>query len=155
MTRNELTEMLLGKEIHIAFVSIVEAVQLHDATIARVGGKAGARDLALLESALHRPMQACLYESDTDIPALAATLADGIVQNHAFLDGNKRTGFLCCVRFLEKNGFSFAPDVAEAVDYFRRLAAHEINADDLSTWIRACLPDLSVHPEQHHRVPRH
>lgn len=62
MTRNELTEMLLGKEIPVAFVSIHEAVRLHDDSIQRVGGAAGARDLALLESALHRPMQMCLYE---------------------------------------------------------------------------------------------
>jgi death-on-curing protein len=139
MTRNELTELLLGKEIAISFVSIQEAVGLHDASIERVGGTRGVRDLALLESALHKPMQMCLYESSQSLSDLAAALADGVVQNHAFLDGNKRTGFLCCVRFLEKNGFTFAPDVAESVDYFRRLAAHEVQAEDLAQWIQWCI----------------
>jgi death-on-curing protein len=139
MTRNELTELLLGREIAISFVSIQEAVALHDASIERVGGTRGVRDLALLESALHKPMQMCLYEAPQTLPDLAAALADGIVQNHAFLDGNKRTGFLCCVRFLEKNGITFAPDVAESVDYFRRLAAHEVQTEDLAHWIQLCI----------------
>ncbi len=139
MTRNELTELLLGKEIAIRFVSIQEAIHLHDDSITRVGGTPGVRDPALLESALYKPMQVCIYEENQDLPSLAATLADGIVQNHAFLDGNKRTGFLCCVRFLEKNGIHFTPDVAEAVEFFRQLAAHEIDVQDLIEWLRVCI----------------
>lgn len=100
MSRNELTEHLLGREISISCVSIAEAVSLHDDSIHRVGGTSGVRDLDLLESALHKPMQKCLYEEETDLYTLAATLADGIAQNRAFLDGNKRTAFLSCVRFL-------------------------------------------------------
>lgn len=49
MSNNELTEMLLSREITIRFVSVQDAVCMHDESIARVGGTAGARDLSLLE----------------------------------------------------------------------------------------------------------
>ena len=139
MTKNELTEHLLGREISIRFISLSEAIRLHDQSIEKVGGKPGARDLKLLESALHKPMQKCLYENESDLVSLAACLADGISQNHAFLDGNKRTAFLACVNFLEKNDIVFEPDVAEATDTFRRLAAHEIDVEDLRKWIQETL----------------
>lgn len=148
MSNNELTEMLLGREISVRFVSVRESVRLHDDSIARAGGTGGARDLSLLESALHKPMQLCLYEEETSLPVLAASLADGIAQNHAFLDGNKRTAFLCCVRFLEKNGVSFSPDVAESADIFRRLAAHEVSAEDLAEWISSYTQTAIEKPER-------
>lgn len=149
MTRNELTEALLGREISIQFVSIAEAVRLHDASIERVGGTPGARDLSLLESALHKPMQRCLYEGQEDLAVLAACLADGIAQNHAFLDGNKRTAFLACEAFLTKNGETFAPDVAEAHHMFVALAKHSISADDLAAWIRET---IDAHTECSHHT---
>ena len=136
MSNNELTELLLGKEVPIRFVSVADAVALHDGSIERVGGTAGVRDISLLESALHKPMQKCIYEGDEDPFSLAATLADGIAQNHAFLDGNKRTAFLCCVRFLERNGIEFQPDVAEAAEIFRDLAAHLVDVNQVAQWIR-------------------
>lgn len=139
MTRNELTEQLLGREINIRFVSIAEAIDQHDQSIGRVGGAAGARDLTLLESALHKPMQQCLYDETTDLIDLAACLADGIVQNHAFLDGNKRTAFLCTVLFFKKNGITFEPDAAEAVEWYRQLAHHEVDAFALADWFRQTL----------------
>lgn len=135
MTRNEMTEMLLGREIEINFVSIREAIALHDESIDRVGGTAGVRDATLLESALHKPMQACLYSDESDLYRLAGILADGITQNHAFLDGNKRTAFLCACAFLAKNGITFEPDTAEAVRRFRDLARHEENAESIAEWI--------------------
>lgn len=146
MTRSELTEMLLGLEIQVRFVSIAEAVALHDDSIGRVGGKPGVRDLALLESALHKPMQLCIYQREEDPVVLAAALADGVAQNHAFLDGNKRTAFLVCQRFLAKNNVPFDPDVAEAVEVFRRLAAHEIESGEFVVWIRSVSETPSFHP---------
>lgn len=143
MTRNQLTEALLGKEVTIRFVSLAEAIALHDASIARIGGTPGVRDVNLLESALHKPMQRCLYDDEEDVVALAAVLADGVTQNHAFLDGNKRTAFLACVCFLSKNGIEFSPDVAEAIDLFRRLANHEADEHQMANWIRSSVATLS------------
>lgn len=149
-----MTEMLLGNEINIRFVSIAEAIALHDGSIHKVGGTPGVRDLDLLESALHKPMQKCLYEADNDLFSLAATLADGIAQNHAFLDGNKRTAFLCCVTFLGKNDIEFNPDVSEAVDMFVKLASHQIDAADLAKWIAETIKQNEALQALRHTSPR-
>lgn len=149
MSRNELTEFLLGREISIRFVSVAEAVALHDGSINMLGGKLGVRALDLLESALHAPMKKCVHEEDTDIFSLAATLADGIAQNRAFLDGNKRTAFLSCVCFLDKNNIVFQPDVAEAIEKFRKLASHDLDAQSLAEWIRCTVEGPSHHPKFH------
>lgn len=144
MSRNELTELMLGKEISIRFVSIAEAVSLHDQSIDKVGGTAGVRDLDLLESALHKPMHQCVYAEDYDLYSLAAILADGIAQNHAFMDGNKRTAFLSCILFLKVNDIDFEPDVAEAIDTFRRLASHDVDVPYLASWIRKSVDEADA-----------
>jgi death-on-curing protein len=60
----------------------------------------GLRDKGLLLSALNRPFNMLNYGRYADIPALSAVYATGIIQNHPFIDGNKRTGFLASVTFL-------------------------------------------------------
>lgn len=147
MSRNELTEFLLGREISIRFVSVAEAVALHDGSIKKFGGTPGVRDLDLLESALHAPMKKCVYEHDADLFSLAATLADGIAQNRTFLDGNKRTAFFTCVRFLGKNDIVFQPNVVEAVEKFRKLASQELDAQGLAEWIRCTVEGPPHHPK--------
>ena len=142
-TRSELTEALLGQEIPIAFVSLREAVRLHDDSILRVGGTPGVRDTALLESALHRPMMLALYDQERDVFALAASLGFAVSQNHAFLDGNKRTAFLSTMTFLAKNGHPVDADVAEAVEMFVGLAAHNKTESDLRTWLEDCWQEQS------------
>jgi death-on-curing protein len=144
MSRNDLTELLLGREISIRFVSVIEAVALHDGSIKLLGGTPGLRDLALLESALHAPMKKCVDEQDVDLFSLAATLADGIAQKRAFVDGNKRTAFLSCIRFLGKNDIVFQPDVAEAIEKFCKLASHELDAQSFAEWIRCTVEAEAV-----------
>lgn len=137
--RNELTELLLGREVTVRFVTMREAIALHDDSIGRAGGALGVRDAGLLESAIHRPISALLYEEMTDLHELAAELAEAIIQNHAFLDGNKRTAFNACLLFLEKNGVEFEPDSPEATEVFRRLANHELSASEVAAWIKDML----------------
>ena len=144
MSRNDLTELLLGREISIRFISVTEAVALHDGSIKMLGGTPGVRDLDLLESALHAPMKKCVDEQDADLFSLAATLADGIAQNRAFVDGNKRTAFLSCIRFLGKNDIVFQPDVAEAIEKFCKLASHELDAQSFAEWIRCTVEAEAV-----------
>lgn len=139
MTNTDLTEALLGREIPLNFVSVREAVRLHDESIDRVGGTPGARDMALLESALHRPMMMALYEDEMDLSRLAAGLGFSLAQNHPFLDGNKRAAFLCTKAFLAKNNAAIDTDVAEAVDMFVGLASHRYSEQDLEVWLRSYL----------------
>jgi death on curing protein len=81
---------------------------IHDRLLVEHGGAGGLRDESLLQSALARPLNHVAYAS-SDIIELAAKYTTGIVQNHPFIDGNKRTGFVIGVLFLELNAISSQP----------------------------------------------
>jgi death-on-curing protein len=110
---------------------------LHDESIAEHGGAPGTRDLGLLESALARPLNAHAYNGVEDIAALAAAYAFGIVRNHPFVDGNKRSGFLAAVVFLEINGQRFHASEEDATMTFLALAAGDLEEAALADWLRA------------------
>ena len=82
------------------------ALAAHDALIAEFGGLAGVRDRGALQSALARPLNLAGYGSP-DAADLAAAYAYGIVRNHSFADGNKRTGFSLALVFILDNGLDF------------------------------------------------
>ncbi len=77
---------------------------IHEGVIEIGGGSHGLRDAALLESALARPQNQYAY-GEADTFQLAASYAEGISRNHAFVDGNKRTAFYVASDFLEQNGY--------------------------------------------------
>lgn len=109
---------------------------MHEMMLAHHGGLSGVRDEGLLASALDRPKNLFVYESP-GIPQLAAILASGIVLNHPFIDGNKRTGFLVSIVFLELNGFSFNATEESVVEQTLALAARELDENDYASWIAA------------------
>jgi death-on-curing protein len=92
----------------IAWLDEHDALLLHDRLLALHGGAPGVRDLGLLASALARPRQWFSYTENPSIIHGAALYTAGIVSNHPFVDGNKRTGFVIGVLFLELNGHAFA-----------------------------------------------
>lgn len=112
-------------------------VTVHEMLIAEHGGTGGMRDPALLESALDRARNRWAYDPAASISNLAAAYAFGLARNHPFLDGNKRTALTAAAMFLSVNGYRFAPDKAEAVVVFVRLAAGEMSEEDLARWIAA------------------
>ena len=71
-----------------------------------------------------------------DIHELAGLLADGLMQNHPFVDGNKRTGFVACLTFLRANGWMLNAPMSERFAYTLMLAAGEIEADAYAAWLR-------------------
>jgi len=77
---------------------------VHDRLLALHGGATGLRDDGLLKSALARPHQRFAYAESTDIRELAPAYTVGIVRDHPFADGNKCTGFVVGILFLELNG---------------------------------------------------
>ncbi len=103
-----------------------DALAIHEQLLVRHGGAAGLRDEGLLESALVRPRQQFAYASP-GIVEMAAAYTAGIVQNHPFVDGNKRTGFVVGALFLEMNGFEFRASEAEAAQAVLELAAGSID----------------------------
>jgi death-on-curing protein len=100
------------------------------------GGAAGLRDEHLMESALARPQQ-LLHYGTPKLTELAAAYTAGIVQNHPFIDGNKRTGFMLGAGFLERNRCQFHAGEADAVIRTLALAAGEMTEEEYAAWLQA------------------
>jgi len=109
---------------------------IHDRQLSEHGGAEGLRDEALLQSVLGRPLNHFAYES-TDIVELAAKYTAGIVQNHPFVDGNKRTGFVVGVLFLELNGYRFTASEEAAAQAVLELAAGTLGENGFCEFLRA------------------
>jgi death-on-curing protein len=109
---------------------------IHDRQLAEHGGAEGVRDVPLLRSALARTQNPLAYES-SDVVELAAKYMAGLVQNHPFVDGNKRTGFVVGVLFLELNGRRFTASEEAAAQVVLELAAGRIDEAGLIAFLRA------------------
>ena len=114
-----------------------ETLFLHQRSLVLHGGAPGILDVALLKSALARPLQHYSYASEADIIALAGVYTAGIVGNHPFVDGNKRTGFIVGVLFLELNGYRFTALEEDAGQAVLALAAGEIDEGRFTAFLRA------------------
>jgi death on curing protein len=114
---------------------MVEA--FHRESLVRFGGSDGLRDEGLMLSALARPQNILAYEPEADLFRLAAAYCTGIVKNHPFIDGNKRTGVLCAVVFLGINGVELSFDEATIVAMIYGLAASEVTELQLADWLRS------------------
>ena len=99
------------------------------------GGVSGIRDEALLESALARPQNLYSY-GDPSLFTLAAAYIYGIVHNHPFVDGNKRTGYVIGGIFLERNGKMLMATEEEATAVMLALANKTIQEAGLATWLK-------------------
>ena len=108
---------------------------MHERLLAEHGGSAGLRDPGLLDSALARPRQLHAYGAP-DMGDLATAYAAGIIRNHPFVDGNKRTGFMCAFVFLAENGFRLMAREVEVVQVVTLLAAGEIDEAAFAAWLR-------------------
>lgn len=115
------------------WLSKAAALAIHGEQLATHGGKEGIRDEGLLESALARPLNHQLYR-ESNASQLAAIYAHGIVSNHPFIDGNKRTGFICGVAFLVLNRYDFTASEQDVVETFLRVAAGELDEEMLAKW---------------------
>ncbi len=113
-----------------------EVLALHDRLLALHGGAAGLRDGALLQSALARPRQLYTYADTPDIIDMATAYTAGIVRNHAFVDGNKRTGFVVGILFLELNGYHFTATEEAAAQAVLELAAGALNEVGYTAFLR-------------------
>jgi death-on-curing protein len=107
---------------------------VHDEQIAENGGRAGIRDLGLLASAMARPLHLYSYESPT-IVELAAAYAVGIIRDHPFVDGNKRTGFLAAYIFLAMHGLKISASEAEVVRVVLDLAQGKTDEKEFCIWL--------------------
>lgn len=103
--------------------------------LAEHGGAAGVSNAEMLESALARPINLHAH-GVTDFCRLAAAYAFGIIRNHPFVDGNKRTGFLAACIFLKINGNELNASEGEAAAAVLSLASGDSTEDDFADWLR-------------------
>lgn len=127
------------------FVWVLDDVVLavHDEQLAGHGGLPGIRDLGAVKSALARPRNLASYEACKDVARLAAAYAYGIVRNHGFSDGNKRTALVAADLFLMLNGYELKSSPAENVLTILGVADGTLSEDDLTTWIRNNIQELT------------
>lgn len=135
MSRDEETTGAVGMWV---WVEPRVIIAVHAEQLAEHGGGEGLRDAGLLESALARPMNLAAYD-EPDVAALAAAYGFGIVRNHPFVDGNKRTGLIALELFLALNGYGLVADDTECVLTILTLAAGTLDEAGLADWIRARL----------------
>lgn len=109
--------------------------RIHERQLEVHGGAAGIRDAGLLESALNRPINAWNY-GETNLCTLAALYGAGIIKNHPFVDGNKRTGFVCVELFLELNGLRLMSPDDETLAAVLALAGGDIDETHFADWLR-------------------
>jgi death on curing protein len=110
---------------------------MHEEALMMHGGPEGVRDRGLLESALARAKNLFHYsEKPPTLARLAAAYAKGIVANHPFVDGNKRTAFVVSVTFLRLNGLALTAAKEERVLAFWDLAAGTLSEEELGEWFQ-------------------
>ncbi|MEQ1938379.1 type II toxin-antitoxin system death-on-curing family toxin [Mesorhizobium sp. CN5-321] len=92
------------------------------------GGASGVRDIGMLESALARPLNKAAY-GEVSLFELAAAYLFGIVKNHPFVDGNKRTALAAADVFLADNGWSLEADKDDLYQLVVLVAAGDIDEE--------------------------
>jgi death on curing protein len=112
-----------------------DCLAIHEMMLAQHGGLAGVRDEGLLESAVAKPQNLFAYSSPT-VLEMAASYAAGIILNHPFLDGNKRTGFMVAATFLELNGFILTAPEESVVEKTLELAAGKLKESGYASWLK-------------------
>ncbi len=121
----------------IRFLSVEDVLLIHNNTIEHEGGLAGIRDPGLIESAVLMPQQQ--FEGTylhKDLAAMAAAYLFHITQNHGFRDGNKRTGVLAALVFLDINGVPRLPGAQALEEMTLRVARSQAGKKELTEWMK-------------------
>ena len=117
-----------------------QIILLHAQLIKETGGMEGIRDEGLLDSAILNPFQS--FDGKELYPSVlekGGRLGFGLIQNHAFIDGNKRIGAHAMLIFLALNGYVFSYTQKELTEIILSVAAGEKDCDDLLLWLQSHL----------------
>ena len=117
-------------------ISLEELVWLHTVAVTEFGGSQGVRDRGLLESAIARPLATFRGKNLYDTPyKRAAALAESLVMNHGFVDGNKRTALYAMAAWLEREGYVIDAARGELRDLALSIASHELSSEQIAAWL--------------------
>ena len=109
---------------------------IHEDQLSQHGGSSGIRDENLLLASLARPQNLYTYGEAVTLFDLAAAYGFGLVKNHPFVDGNKRTAFVAMAIFLEVNGYSLEVTETEVVVKIEGLATDLETQETISRWLQ-------------------
>ena len=118
------------------YLTVREVIVLHARVVSLSGGALGIRDHEGLESAVAQPQMT--FDADELYPTIhtkAAALGHALIQNHAFLDGNKRIGHAAMEVFLVLNGFEISASVDEQEQTILRIATGHMSRSELGDWL--------------------
>ncbi len=119
------------------FLSLAEVLEIHRDQIERYGGHAGLRDLGLLQSALAMPAAGFGGRYlHGDLLEMAAAYLFHIVQNHPFIDGNKRTGTVAAIVFLSLNGIELEADETQLEKLVIDVAKGKVGKNTVADFLR-------------------
>lgn len=129
--------MTTGEPGQPEWIELETVYRLHSRQLAEHGGAGGFRDEGLLLSAMNRPFSKWIYETPPpDRCELAAAYAYGIIKNHPFFDGNKRTAAVVCEVFLILNGLQPTASEDDKYPVYLALAAGELHEYSFADWLR-------------------
>ena len=122
----------------IDFLSVDDVLQVHANQVDLYGGDHGVRDVGLLESAVAQPRASfggeVLHE---DVFAMAAAYLFHLVQNHPFVDGNKRAGAVAALAFLDVNGIEIAAPGGRLFDLTVAVATGQAGKTEIAQFLRS------------------
>ena len=128
----------------IRYISYAEAVLLHIELMRLLGEiRYGVFDRALVESALARPKQVAEYEG-ADLLRQAATLCYGLIKNHPWVGGNKRTATALLDEFLYRNGRGLTADTDELIEMVLAVEADRWQVGEIDAWLRRNVANAPV-----------
>lgn len=119
------------------YLSIEQVLVIHAELIKRYGGTEGIRDQGLLESAVFRPLASAFgQDAYSGLFEKSAVLGYSLIQNHPFLDGNKRTGFAAMHLMLLVNGYDLNSNTKEEVAMAENVACGKMNEHEIVQWLK-------------------
>lgn len=119
------------------YLTLTEALELHTRIIETTGGSSGVRDLDLLKSSLAQPKMT--FDGQDLYPTLAekaATLAFSVINNHPFVDGNKRIAHALLETFLVLNGYELRENAVEQEQIVLALASGLLKREQFAEWVK-------------------
>jgi death-on-curing protein len=120
------------------YLTLGQVLELYRRVMEQSGGSAGVRDLGALESAIAQPR--ATFGGEELYPTIiekASALGFSLIQNHPFVDGNKRAGHAAMETFLVLNGFEIDASVDEQERIILQVASDELERDEFTAWLGA------------------
>jgi death-on-curing protein len=118
-------------------IQLNDILELHEQSIKLYGGSMGIRDEGLLQSAIQRPFQT--FGGEDLYPTVyekAAALGESLIENHPFVDGNKRTGALAMFTFLMEYGIEINASNTNFYNFVIAISTGEMKFEAIVAWLK-------------------